>query len=57
MVLRLAASSEKHLRASLQCTYKDEERGRLILDARPPNAHEVHLRRFVRHMANSSMLL
>ena len=40
----------------LQCTYKDEKRDRLILDARPPNAHKVHLKRFVRHMANASML-
>ena len=41
----------------LQCTYKDEDLDRLILDARPPNAHEVHLKRFVQHMANASMLL
>ena len=52
-----ASSSPQHLRVGLQCTYKDAERDRLILDARPPNAHEVHLKRCTRHMANSSLLL
>ena len=41
----------------LQCTSKDEDLDRLIFDTRPPNAHEVHLKRLVRHMANASMLL
>ena len=57
LTLRPAADSPKHLRVGLQCTYKDAERDRLILDARPPNAHELQLKRFVRHMANASMLL
>ena len=57
LTLRPASESPKHLRVGLQCTYKDKERDRLILDARPPNAHEVHLKRFVRHMANASILL
>ena len=57
LVLRPASDSERRLRVGLQCTYKDEDLDRLILDARPPNAHEVHLKRFVRHMANASMLL
>ena len=57
LLLRFAASSEPHLRVGLQCTYKDVKRDRLILDARPPNAHELQLKRFVRHMANASILL
>ena len=57
LVLRPASESERHLRVGLQCTYKDERRDRLILDARPPNAHELQLKRFVRHMANASILL
>ena len=57
LLLRLASDSERHLRVGLQCTYKDEDLDRSLLDARPPNAHEVHLKRFVRHMANASMLL
>ena len=57
LILRFASNSERHLRVGLQCTYKDEDLDRLILDARPPNAHEVHLKRFVRHMANAFMVL
>ena len=57
LLLRLASDSDRRLRVGLQCTLKDEDLDRLILDARPPNAHEVHLRRFVRHMANALMLL
>ena len=57
LVLRLASESDRRLRVGRQCAYKDENLDRLILDARPPNAHEVHLKKFVRHMANASMLL
>ena len=57
LVLRFTSNSERRLRVGLECTYKDEALDRLVLDARPPNAHEVHLKRFVRHMANASMLL
>ena len=57
LTLRLASDSDPRRRVGLQCTYKDADRDRLILDARPPNAHELQLKRFVRHMANSSILL
>ena len=57
LTLRLASDSDPRRRVGLQCTYKDTERDRLILDARPPNAHVLQLKRFVRHMANSSILL
>ena len=57
LVLRFASDSDRRLRVGLQCAYKDENVDRLILDARPPNAHEAQLKRFVRHMANASMLL
>ena len=35
LTLRPASESDPHLRVGLQCTYKDKERDRLILDARP----------------------
>ena len=40
--LHAAGSHPKHLQVGLQCTYKDGDRDRLILDARRPNAHESH---------------
>ena len=57
LLLRSASSSDRSRRVGLQCTYKDVDKDRLILDARPPNVHEVQLKRFIRHMANSSILL
>ena len=57
LVPHLASESDRSGRVCLHCTYKDEGWDRRILDARPPNAQEIQLNRFVWHMANASMLL
>ena len=52
-----ASSSLPKTRVVLQSTYKDAQKDRFIGDARPANAHEAQLKKFLYHIANASMLL